>query len=101
MWVPNSERGHKMPPLEGENEIPHIPKLDFLAKMRFLGWNDQKMRVGIWRQVAFYPVYLPTYYRYFNSEECILILIEFPLIWYIVGLCWSKFGLIFKFLNHT
>ena len=31
MWVPNSERGHKMPSLEGENEIPHIPKLDFLT----------------------------------------------------------------------
>ena len=31
MWVPNSERGHKMLSLEGENEIPHIPKLDFLT----------------------------------------------------------------------
>ena len=29
MWVPNSERGRKMLSLEGENEIPHIPKLDF------------------------------------------------------------------------
>ena len=35
MWVPNSERVPKMPSLEGENEIPHIPKLDFLAKMQF------------------------------------------------------------------
>ena len=49
MWVPNSERGHKMPSLEDENEITHFPKLDFLTKMRFLpfglnfleneGWN--------------------------------------------------------------
>ena len=31
MWVPNSERGHKMLSLEGENEIPRIPKLDFLT----------------------------------------------------------------------
>ena len=31
MWLPNSERGHKMLSLEGENEIPHIPKLDFLT----------------------------------------------------------------------
>ena len=29
MWVPNSERGLKMLSLRGENEIPHIPKLDF------------------------------------------------------------------------
>ena len=36
MWVPNSKKGPKMPSLEGENEIPHIPKLDFLAKTRFL-----------------------------------------------------------------
>ena len=28
MWVPNSEKGPKMPSLEDENEIPHIPKLD-------------------------------------------------------------------------
>ena len=72
----------------------------FWAKMQFFGWNDQKMRVGIWRQVAFYPVYLPTYYRYFNSEECILILIEFPLIWYIVGLCRSKLDPVFKCLKE-
>ena len=49
MWVPNSERGLKMLSLRGENEIPHIPKLDFLAKMWFMpyglnlseneGWN--------------------------------------------------------------
>ena len=56
MWVPNSERGHKMPSLEGENEIPHIPKLDFLAKMWFLGWIGQKMRVGIWGLADFKPV---------------------------------------------
>ena len=31
MWVPNSERGHKMLSQEGENEIPQIPKLDFLT----------------------------------------------------------------------
>ena len=36
MWVPNSERGHKMLSLEGENEIPHIPKLDFLTFFDFL-----------------------------------------------------------------
>ena len=35
MWVPNYKKGPKMPSLEGENEIPHIPKLDFLAKTRF------------------------------------------------------------------
>ena len=35
LWVPNSERGHKMQSLEGENEIPHIAFLDFLAKMSF------------------------------------------------------------------
>jgi len=32
MWVPNSFAGHKMWSLEGENEIPHIPLFDFLAK---------------------------------------------------------------------
>ena len=32
MWVPNSESGHKMWSLEGENEIPQIPFFDFLAK---------------------------------------------------------------------
>ena len=35
MWVPNSEKGPKMPSLEGENEIPHIPFFDFLAKTCF------------------------------------------------------------------
>ena len=29
MWVPNSERGHKIQSPEGENEIPHIPFLFF------------------------------------------------------------------------
>ena len=29
MWVPNSEKGPKGLSLGGENEIPHIPKLDF------------------------------------------------------------------------
>ena len=28
-----------MSSLEGENEIPHIPKLDYLAKMRFLPYG--------------------------------------------------------------
>ena len=36
MWVPNSERGHKKWFLEGENEIPHIPKVDFLTIFDFL-----------------------------------------------------------------
>ena len=36
MWVPNSKRGHKIRSLEGENEIPHIPKLDFLTIFDFL-----------------------------------------------------------------
>ena len=36
MWVPNSERGPKILSLEGENEIPHIPFLDFLTKNGFL-----------------------------------------------------------------
>ena len=41
LWVPNSERGHKMQSLEGENEIPHIAFLDFLAKMSFLAiWGQ-------------------------------------------------------------
>ena len=31
MRVSNSESGHKMLSLEGENEIPQIPKLDFLT----------------------------------------------------------------------
>ena len=35
MWVPNSESGHKMWSLEGENEIPQIPFFDFLAKTCF------------------------------------------------------------------
>ena len=35
MWVPNSESGHKMWSLEGENEIPQIPIIDFLAKTCF------------------------------------------------------------------
>ena len=30
MWVPNFENAHKNGKLEGENEIPQIPKLDFL-----------------------------------------------------------------------
>ena len=48
MWVPNSERGHKMPSLEGENEIPHIPKLDFLAKTWFLTfWGELIKKWGI------------------------------------------------------
>ena len=33
MWVPNSEKGPKIPSLEGENKIPHIPVFDFWAKM--------------------------------------------------------------------
>ena len=32
MWVPNSEQGHKIQSLEGENEIPHNPFFDFLVK---------------------------------------------------------------------
>ena len=35
MWVPNSESGHNMCSLEGENEIPQIPIFDFLAKTCF------------------------------------------------------------------
>ena len=35
MWVPNSESGHKMWSLEGENEIPPIAIFDFLAKTCF------------------------------------------------------------------
>ena len=35
MWVPNSESGHKMWSLEGENEIPQIPFFDFFAKTCF------------------------------------------------------------------
>ena len=35
MWVPNSESGHKMWSLEGENEIPQIPILDFLTIFDF------------------------------------------------------------------
>ena len=36
MRVPNSERGHKMLSQEGENEIPQIPKLDFLTILAIL-----------------------------------------------------------------
>ena len=36
MWVPNSERGHKIRLLEGENEIPHIAFLDFFNNFSFL-----------------------------------------------------------------
>ena len=32
MWVPNSERGPKIPSLGGEIEIPHIP---FLSGINF------------------------------------------------------------------
>ena len=41
-----------------------------------------------------------TYCSYLNFERCIKILIKFPLIWCIVGLCRSKFDLIFKGLNE-
>ena len=34
MWRPNSERGHKIRSLEGENEIPHIPIFDFLNNLQ-------------------------------------------------------------------
>ena len=64
-----------------------------------LGWIDQKTRDGFWGQVGFNPVYLLAYKSYVNSEECILILTEFPLIWYIVGLCRTKLNPIFKGLK--
>ena len=47
MWVPNSERGHKMPSLEGENEIPQIPKLDFLTILAPReGCETNKMKIA-------------------------------------------------------
>ena len=58
------------------------------------------MREGIRGQVAFNPIYLNTYCSYLISDKCILILIEFPLIWCMVGLCRSKLDLIFKGLNE-
>ena len=40
MRVPNSESGHKMPSLEGENEIPHIPVFDFLTILApYMTWE--------------------------------------------------------------
>ena len=36
MWVPNSERGRKMPSLQGENEIPYIPFFEFLTILALL-----------------------------------------------------------------
>ena len=35
LWVPHSERGHKMLFLEGENEIPRIAFMDFLTIFHF------------------------------------------------------------------
>ena len=72
---------------------PH-PSFWFFSKNVFftiLGWTGQKMRYWIWGPVGFKPVYLLTYLSYLNSDKCILILIEFPLIWYIMGLSRSKF----------
>ena len=72
---------------------PH-PYFWFFSKNVFftiLGWTGQKMRYWIWGPVGFKPVYLLTYLSYLNSDKCILILIEFPLIWYIMGLSRSKF----------
>ena len=37
---------------------------------------------------------------YFRSDKCIRILIEFPSIWYIVGLCGSNFRKLFLSLNE-
>ena len=61
---------------------------------------DQKIRDGFWGQVGFKPVYLQTHCSYLNSEKCILILIKNPLIWYIMGLCGSKFDPVFKGLKE-
>ena len=72
---------------------PH-PYFWFFSKNVFftiLGWTGQKMRYWIWGPVGFKPEYLLTYLSYLNSDKCILILIEFPLIWYIRGLSRSKF----------
>ena len=72
---------------------PH-PYFWFFSKNVFftiLGWTGQKMRYWIWGPVGFKPVYLLTYLSYLNSDKCILIPIEFPLIWYIMGLSRSKF----------
>ena len=94
MWVPNSFAGHKMWSLEGENEIPPIAIFDFFSKNVFfniLAWTGQNMRYWIWGPVGFKPEYLLTYLSYLNSDKCILIPIEFPLIWYIMGLSRSKF----------
>ena len=48
MWVPNSERGHKKWLLEGENEIPQIPKLDFFSKnVIFAIWGELIRKWGM------------------------------------------------------
>ena len=73
---------------------PPNPFFWFFSKNVFftiLGWTGQKMRYWIWGPVGFKPEYLLTYLSYLNSDKCILILIEFPLIWYIMGLSRSKF----------
>ena len=73
---------------------PPNPYFWFFSKNVFftiLGWTGQKMRYWIWGPVGFKPEYLLTYLSYLNSDKCILILIEFPLIWYIMGLSRSKF----------
>ena len=70
------------------NKKPVFSKNVFFT---ILGWTGQKMRYWIWGPVGFKPVYLLTYLSYLNSDKCILILIEFPLIWYIMGLSRSKF----------
>ena len=56
IWVPNSERGHKMPSLEGENEIPHIPKLDFFDDFSPAQWV---LHEGISRQKGYNSVKWP------------------------------------------
>ena len=45
MWVPNFESGPKMQSLEGENEIPQIAFLDFLAIFHFCLWGVKMMRM--------------------------------------------------------
>ena len=50
MWVPNSERGPKIQSLGGENEIPHIAFLDFLAIFHFCSHGTMGLQEGMGRQ---------------------------------------------------
>ena len=77
--------------------------LIFLAKMWFSPfWVEliRKWAMEFSGLADLNPLYLQTYGSNLNSEKCILIIIEFPLIWYVIGLRRSKFDPVFKGLKE-